>query len=721
MKKHLYFLSLLGLLNSVSAQEIDLNSMPYSFADIAILQPQSPNFSLQQEGEYLHFERSLENLIQIDIEKLKALLLAPAFTSSENATFLQNVKGEFTTEKGMNSLLDNLSLANEIQYPYQFLRLDYNNGGLHSLFGLYFSTFFKAFPQYQLNITPHSVEFATGDKLNNAPFLFKQNIQTHKRHVDASVLSLLENEINQSELLLFVLDSKKIIKNVQFSIEYPIFNKKEYTIENRVGEYALNGNQIKIVESNDNFLVLELPAKLAENILVQENQQLNYLARSEVQFKLTDDDKQYVQKWIGLLEQVYTQIKQGKLSRGREVNLYLEKHKPSIETKLNSDSVQIAYYYQNKPKEILIRFPEQVSVGKIDKVLSVQIPSESNQYYVANLFNTEKMGILDTEGNWLVRPNYYRLRMMNPYFFSDEYYQYHFNLENKSLTKVDYVVNDPTIYLDKFVKVEFYPSYLTNVADIKTGKLVFDKNYDQMEPLEGGFWLVRERDSQNVGVLRSDFSVLLPLAFSYIHYDNGFFYTNKRDKENIQISDVYNAKGESITKGKYQQVMKFNEGLLLAYKSVEKLNKSTGETRYETLGYVLDEQGKVILDLNKLNVQAAEEFSAGLLAVRDIKTELYGFIDRSGKWVVPPHYYDAKSFFPKSQYALVEFNELSCSLDKQPKEKYHFALIDKQGNIKQCFANVTEWNLHSDDQEHIYSNNKWYDDFGRPLPHIESE
>lgn len=711
MRKYICFLSLFGLWNNALAQETNVNSVPYSFVDMPILQQHLLGLSNSKDGEYIQIERNLAQLIQIDIDKLNALLAEPVFTISEHDSVFQEVKGKFLSEQSFSTLFDNLSLRNDVQYPYQFLRLDYSNQEIGLLFYLYFSDFFRQNPQYRIQLKPKMIELVTGKKVTEPDFFSKQNIENKQDNIDSDVFPILKSQVEKSELPLFVFDLKERIKNLQLLIEYPTFKKNEYKIENRLGEHAINGNKINVVEVKDDFLILELPAELANHILVKESHRDSYLTRSETQVKLNERDRKNVQEWLNLLKQAHIQVKQGKLARESELQDYLNTHKPKKALSLEQSRIQIAYYYEHKPAEIILQITELDSLKTIEKDIALVREDLASGYFVAGVVNSEKTGVMNNQGNWLVNPDYFRLRMINPYYFADEYHQYHFNPEDNALSKVNYNLNDATIYMDNWVKVEFDSSYILNLANIKTGQLAFNRNYEYLDFIGKDFLIAKEADTQKFGVFRSDLSMLLPFEFSHINYEAGFFYTNKRDRKGETISDVYNAQGKNITNGKYQEIHKFNDGLLLVRRMVDKKDKKTGASEYESYHYVIDEMGKEVLNLTKLHLlSTAERFSVGLLAVQDGKTEKYGFIDRQGKWVISPRYHYATPFFMGSKYALVELNDPICNKNNTAS----FALIDTKGKIKKCFSDVTDWNWRSEDHEFIYSNGIWYDDFGRP-------
>lgn len=87
--------------------------------------------------------------------------------------------------------------------------------------------------------------------------------------------------------------------------------------------------------------------------------------------------------------------------------------------------------------------------------------------------------------------------------------------------------------------------------------------------------------------------------------------------------------GIDVRAEEFRQLFAFNEGLAVVQTTSEEW-------------LVIDEQGTVVLSLSKLNMSGSV-FSEGLMAVGTSNRKL-GFIDITGKMVIPANYYYAKPF-----------------------------------------------------------------------------
>jgi hypothetical protein len=97
---------------------------------------------------------------------------------------------------------------------------------------------------------------------------------------------------------------------------------------------------------------------------------------------------------------------------------------------------------------------------------------------------------------------------------------------------------------------------------------------------------------------------------------------------------VIDRTGTFVVRPEYQHLGSFSEGLAPGYTATR------GTMRY------LDRSGRVVFDLPSRTVRF-HPFSEGLAAVQvraDSGRLLYGFVDPSGKFVIPPRFHDAKPF-----------------------------------------------------------------------------
>lgn len=137
----------------------------------------------------------------------------------------------------------------------------------------------------------------------------------------------------------------------------------------------------------------------------------------------------------------------------------------------------------------------------------------------------------------------------------------------------------------------------------------------------------------------------------------------------IKIDSEYafiNKKGYLLPK-KFKNVSYFNEGLALAQK-----DNNSNINGCDVFEYIDGEENTVL----KISCDLANEFHEGL--ARIMKDNLYGYIDRTGKEIIPCQYLKAKDF--SNGFAIVLDQECKvCIIDKEGNKK---AILKEAYNLK---------------------------------------
>ncbi|OCT14707.1 hypothetical protein A8709_11025 [Paenibacillus pectinilyticus] len=125
--------------------------------------------------------------------------------------------------------------------------------------------------------------------------------------------------------------------------------------------------------------------------------------------------------------------------------------------------------------------------------------------------------------------------------------------------------------------------------------------------------------------------------------------------------------GKMVVKPDFSYITKYNEGVAGAIQ--------VDAMTYDLTYFLLDRKGKILYTLPPemqivsmlFNGTGLQTQSEDLILVQDDKTEMYGYIDRSGKIIIPIQYYEASSF--SDGLALVKTDK-------------HYQYIDKTGKVQ---------------------------------------
>ncbi|MDR7855952.1 WG repeat-containing protein [Tissierella sp.] len=253
---------------------------------------------------------------------------------------------------------------------------------------------------------------------------------------------------------------------------------------------------------------------------------------------------------------------------------------------------------------------------------------------------------IDNRGNEIISTNY-----PLDYNFSD------------GLSKI--MINNKTVFIDKTGKEVFNlaEGFADNFSEgmsrflngssapsdgfvINTGKWGFlDKNGKLAIPAiyanvngfsEGLAGVYKNSNGRSLsGFIDKTGKIVIPIKYNYVRYFNeGLAWVEKVDGGEAFIDKTGR---EVISLDDYDEVKNFSEGLALVAKDIDD-NYSTGHYGIDKYGFI-DKSGKLIIPLI---YDSANSFSEGLALVK--KDGKYGYIDKTGEVVIPLIYDDAQVF-----------------------------------------------------------------------------
>ncbi|WP_171687551.1 WG repeat-containing protein [Paenibacillus planticolens] len=138
-----------------------------------------------------------------------------------------------------------------------------------------------------------------------------------------------------------------------------------------------------------------------------------------------------------------------------------------------------------------------------------------------------------------------------------------------------------------------------------------------------------------------------------------------KDQDSVKYGAI-DMTGKMVVKPDFSYITKYNEGVAGAIQ--------VDAMTYDLTYFILDRKGKILYTLPSemqivsmlFNGMGLQTQSEGLVLVQDDKTEMYGYIDRNGKIIIPIQYHEASSF--SDGLALV-------------KNDKHYQYIDKTGKV----------------------------------------
>jgi WG containing repeat len=204
------------------------------------------------------------------------------------------------------------------------------------------------------------------------------------------------------------------------------------------------------------------------------------------------------------------------------------------------------------------------------------------------------------------------------------------------------------------------------------------KQIDEAYPFTEGRAVVRHRNRKCVFINQQG-QLLAPqdiqLSCEELTYNSGLPYLVSNDpgfyggllavNKNKKYGYI-DRQGRLAIALKFDHVTNFSEGLAIV--------RTTDKTGQNAIGCI-DRQGRYTF-LPQTAIDDIHDFREGLAAARDVRTNRYGFIDRAGKFVIPPNFDQViTSELPLGQFMVPGFSEGAAIVKYAGKQ----TIIDKTG------------------------------------------
>lgn len=186
----------------------------------------------------------------------------------------------------------------------------------------------------------------------------------------------------------------------------------------------------------------------------------------------------------------------------------------------------------------------------------------------------------------------------------------------------------------------------------KSGKMVVEPQYGMARNFSEGLAAVQVKDSSNAGVSRWGFidttgkMVIAPQFYDVSDFSEGLAQVRMGDKNPGKCGYI-DKKGAIVISPLYDMAEDFVEGL--AYVTIDESNRfidPTGKTVFELYYKEYDINADEVGEKNGFNA-GANNYSEGLSAVwvnTDNIDGEWGFVDKTGKFVIEPQFFDAGDF-----------------------------------------------------------------------------
>ncbi|AXT49496.1 WG repeat-containing protein [Aquimarina sp. BL5] len=587
---------------------------------------------------------SIETLIDFSEANIEFSLTSGEAMSDEEPKFSDSfyqVLPKDSIEKRLDTFFNTMYLQQEIQYPDSYLQIP--------------------FDRYDLDVKLIK-DYWEDD--NNMPILKTNTIYYSNKTTVKDTASFQKDSYRS---LATQIPSSKPMDSIEaeFSYTYPII--KEVMLEQKETKTELPDGSIVAATISGNTVSLQYPNTLHEKIVAVEgiHESNNYLVSSgsSGSTRPTKEMIAYLKCFNGTIKTTIDKIENNEIDSKELLRNFLLQN--VVEAPENDQLRLQTFQFSGAVKMVKVYIQTGVS-EKINKSLILKRAQHSqkatNGYYLAIDKETRKQGLVDETGVWAIHPEYENLRMMNYYYYSglynNDYNQlYWLNTKTKRLERVSYELDEVKIYSEKLVNIERETNGPEGVINAKTGSMVIPMKYDYIRPQEGFF--ITDLNNKE-GLYDKNGRRILPEIFNSISIKDDMIYVSKEKDNSYDVKDIYSLKGVSIKKGQWNDYGEFfgKDDLLLVKYNYKKNNVHY----YDYLGFINKKGTKIINTKKYLQVKP---FSNGLAAVKDKESKSWGYIDTTGKVVIPFLYNEANAF--QERYAYVVKNKEALLIDKNNK------------------------------------------------------
>jgi hypothetical protein len=366
-------------------------------------------------------------------------------------------------------------------------------------------------------------------------------------------------------------------------------------------------------------------------------------------------------------------------------------HQKTIKLKPNTESSNVAfssYQVNGMPTSMSIYLSEKTKKiqGKAT-LLKKDYDKQVGPYFIATDTLTKKQGFVDADGKWFkkdigdqiehVLDNYYSVS--NEVANQDKSYEFENKIHKIDLDKKE-VVKYTWNYLEQIapniLKIQSVTNEAYEIFDRVTTKKILPNKYGFID-FKDGVFVVRESEftygDGKYGAFTSEGEVILPCIYDTVSSNGKFLYVKNLKTDRTQ---AFSINGKPITPENLSVESEFGKDGIAIIKNNEYnpvVTNKKGEKIYSSnpnfkKNYI-NTKGEVVLDTAVY--KDITTFSNGLAAVEN-KDGLFGYINTSGKLVIPCIYDRAYPF--QTNYAFVE-NTAGENL-----------LIDKQNKVHKTFV-----------------------------------
>lgn len=646
-------------------------------------------------------KESIAGLEQIEAFYTTKLVIAPGDTTfDENDSFAFTKSEKINSSDAIIEKLNKKQFSQDIMAPYSYLEInDLNLFDWIELFGVG-NFFFDEHPDLMPVLELVKVDFTDGTSA------------TAKEIEVPEPSEVLEEETGRLDDAFFLIRTTKTITAITYKIHLKNIVPQVAVLSEKKATAFINNQTISLKEWKGKEVAFLLPEPLYNNILgydaVYKDGRFLDEKGSNMTSLPSDEKREQLKKIAHFYKETLKKADDKKFKTINDFDAYIKQNHPVIDT-LIPNNVYKTLYFSGPLAELRLYFTSTgvETVSEEIKNTMITYSGQPKRWKVAADFKTGKYGVLDSKGNWVVAPDYYRIYNQNDYFFdvyenekgeSVTYWLSENGLQWKNLNKIELYRQDK---YGTFLIVEDGVNGPKGVFNTKTGEMVIPALNDNIY-VEEPFLVIR--NDTGFQIVNRQMQSVVEGNYEEVNIDENFIYLLPKGANGFTGYKLINEKGENIS-GDYlfERNKVGDNGLVLAFKN--------GQKEYERHFFYLDNKGKTVISLNPLKYKEAEPFRNNRALVKNTD-DYYGFINEKGTEIIKCNLIQADIF--RGKYALIR--------KKSGNNEVWTGLIDENGQQQKEFK---EWPyyIHFDEKEgswiYQFDDGSRYNEEGAELQKID--
>jgi len=445
-----------------------------------------------------------------------------------------NLKDSIVIKEKIENYLDSLHFYQTIQYPKNYIELNYDDNNIGNIIGDfgYFSDKKKEEPIYLLQkvFFKDKTTLSPNDTIDYGISAFKKGLQ---------------------------LKSSKPIEKLAIEVHYQYPIIKKFSLGKGNTKISLSEGEIILKRLDKNQVTLIMPKTLKErlvgmNAIYNDGRVLDSKGMSGNTLP-SKKKLDFFKSVLTIQQDALKKLKDNEFKDKNALEIYINNKMPD-EPKEEAPLYTGTYYFSGNVSSLDVFIKKEQNVfNKKNIVIETGSYRKSIEskigYYIATDSITGKDGLVGIDGQWKIQPDFEDLRFNNDFYYKGTYGDdlnqlYHLNITQNKLYKVSsYDIHEIKLYHGNLAIISKSKSFrqLFGVLNAETDQTIIPNKYKYIK-VENGLFIVENLERKE-GVYDKNGRQILSEIYSDIEIHDKKIHTSIYVKNASDVEEVFSLKG----------------------------------------------------------------------------------------------------------------------------------------------------------------------------------